>query len=157
MNIKNVLFVCTGNTCRSLMAEGLFKKELKEKDMEHINVCSAGIAACSSFQVPSAVVSLMNKEGIDISKHKPTQINYKLLNEADIILVMEDEHKKYILEHFANINKEDKIFLLKEFAGEKKNGLNINDPIGRSEAYYQFCFEEIKRCLKEIVQNIKKQ
>lgn len=152
---KSVLFVCTGNTCRSVIASGLFKKMLEKEGINFWQVYSAGIAASPSFEIPSFVLSMMREEGIDISGHIPTLLNSKMLNNADLVLVMEDIHKKRILEQFPHIkNSENKIFLLKEFA-QKLGDLNIADPIGQSDEIYKFCAAEIKGSLKKIIQRIK--
>ncbi len=154
MSMKNIFFVCTGNTCRSLMAAVLFEKMLKEEGINSWQVCSAGVAASSFFKVPFPVLCLMKEEGIDVSGHRSTPFSNEMFNKADLILVMEKRHKAKILNQFPRANEDKKIFLLKEFAQEGKD-LEIADPIGQSEKFYKSCMEEIKTSLKKVIQKIK--
>jgi len=150
---KKILFVCTGNTCRSVMAQGLFKKMLKEKGIENVKVSSAGIAALPSFAIYGVLEEVLKEEGIEISNHKPTQITPQIVRDADLILVMERRHKEAILEMAPEV--ENRVFLLKEFAGEKEN-LDIPDPIGQPEEVYRKRLEEIKEYLLKILEKILK-
>ncbi|MCK5534273.1 low molecular weight protein arginine phosphatase, partial [bacterium] len=143
MGIKNIFFVCTGNTCRSVMAAALFEKMLKEEGINSWKVYSAGVAASSFFKIPLFILSLMQEEEIDVSGHHSTQFTDEMLNKADLILVMERIHKNRILKQFPQAKKSDKIFLLKEFAQEGKD-LEVADPIGQSREIYKACKKEIK-------------
>ncbi len=154
MSIKNIFFVCTGNTCRSLMAAVLFKKMLKEEGINSWQVYSAGVAASPFFKVPSPVFYLMKEEGIDVSGHRSAPFDNEMLNKADLILVMERKHKNKILNQFPQAKGSNKMFLLKEFTQEGKD-LEIADPIGQSEEIYKSCMEEIKTSLKKVIKKIK--
>ena len=149
---KRILFVCTGNTCRSVMAQGLLKNMLREKGIENVKVNSAGIAALPSYGIYGLLEKVLKEEGIEISNHKPTQITPQIVRDADLILVMERRHKEAILEMAPEV--ENRVFLLKEFAGEKEN-LDIPDPIGQPEEVYRKRLEEIKEYLLKILEKIK--
>jgi len=148
---KKVLFVCTGNTCRSVMAQELLKKMLKEKGIENVKVSSAGIAALPSYGISGILEKVLKEEDIEPSCHRPTPIDSEVLRDADLILVMEKRHKEAILEIAPEVK--NKAFLLKEFAGEKEN-LDIPDPIGQPEEVYRKRLEEIKGYLLKIVEKI---
>ncbi len=150
---KKILFVCTGNTCRSVMAQGLFKNMLREEGIKDVKVSSAGIAALSSYGIYGLLEKVLKEEDIEISNHKPTQITPQIVKDADLILVMEKRHKEAILEMAPEVK--NRVFLLKEFAGEKKN-LDIPDPIGQPEEAYRSRLEEIKGYLVKILKKIKK-
>jgi len=149
---KKILFVCTGNTCRSVMAQGLLKNMLREKGIENVKVNSAGIAALPSYGIYGVLEKVLKEEGIEISNHKPNQITPQIVKDADLILVMERRHKEAILEMAPEV--ENRVFLLKEFAGEKEN-LDIPDPIGQPEEVYRKRLEEIKEYLLKILEKIK--
>ena len=150
---KKILFVCTGNTCRSVMAQGLFKNMLREKGIENVKVSSAGIAALPSFAIYGVLEKVLKEEDIEISNHKPTRVTPQIVKDADLILVMEKRHKEAILEMAPEVK--NRVFLLKKFAGEKKK-LDIPDPIGQPEEAYRKRLEEIREYLLKILEKIKK-
>jgi len=149
---KKVLFVCTGNTCRSVMAQELFKKMLREQGIEHVQVSSAGIAALPSYGISGLLEKVLKEEDIEPPYHKPTPINSEILKNADLILVMERRHREAILEIAPEAK--NRVFLLKEFAGEKEN-LDIPDPIGQPEQVYRSRLEEIRGYLLKVLEKIK--
>lgn len=149
---KKILFVCTGNTCRSAMAEALLKKLLKDNYMEGVEVWSKGLAGSSALKIPPIVIELMNEEGIDITKHVSQPLLDRDILSADLILVMEEYHKERILQFFPETKS--KVFLLKEFAGEEQD-LEILDPIGQENEVYRVCEQELKKCLIKIIDKIK--
>lgn len=150
---RKILFVCTGNTCRSVMAQGLFKNMLREEGIKDVKVSSAGIAALPSFAIYGVLEKVLKEEDIEISNHKPTRVTPQIVKDADLILVMEKRHKEAILEIAPEVK--NRVFLLKKFAGEKKN-LDIPDPIGQPEEAYRSRLEEIREYLMKILKKIKK-
>lgn len=149
---KKILFVCTGNTCRSVMAQGLLQKILKEKGIENVEVRSAGIAALPSYGIYGVLEKILREENIEISNHRPNQITVDIVRDSDLILVMERRHKEAILEMAPEVK--DRVFLLKEFAGETEN-LDIPDPIGQPEDVYRKRLLEIKQYLLKILDKVK--
>jgi len=141
-----ILFVCTGNTCRSVMAELILKKMAEEKGIEGIEVSSAGTAAFPYYKIHGELEKVMKKKGLDTSSHSATQINNALIGDSDIILVMEQKHKDYICAMQPRAGT--KVFLLREYAGEK-DGKGIPDPIGMPEKVYSAAFKEIEKYLEK--------
>lgn len=126
---------------------------LREEGIKDVKVSSAGIAALSSYGIYGLLEKVLKEEDIEISNHKPTQITPQIVKDADLILVMEKRHKEAILEMAPEVK--NRVFLLKEFAGEKEN-LDIPDPIGQPEEAYRRRLEEIKGYLVKILKKIKK-
>ncbi len=148
-----ILFVCTGNTCRSVLAEGYMTKFCKDANINWIEIKSCGTAAMPTYKIPVVVLSLLKDEGIDVSSHIPTPINKFLVDGSDLILVMENVHKQEIMRRYQGCDS--KLFLLKEFAGEKEN-TEIFDPIGQSEEIYIERANEIKETVKKAFDKILK-
>lgn len=155
-DIKSILFVCTGNSCRSVMAEGLMKKYLKESGRTDIEIASAGIGAMNGFPPTDETVEVMKEEGIDISGSRSKLITRDMVDKADLVLTMEDMHKKEIIRRAPE--SASKIHLLKEFGSDPKNTKNsdndIEDPIGMPVGIYRECLSQIKKEIERIVKLI---
>ena len=151
----NVMFVCTGNACRSVMAEALFKKTLAEKSTQRINVKSRGTAASKTYRVPPIVLSLMSEKDIDLKGHKSTQLTKTCVETSDLILVMDEHHKQYISKHFPE--SLGKVFLIKDYAEVKSKHREIFDPIGQPDEVYFKAMKEIELCVKNISKKMEKE
>lgn len=106
--IQNILVLCIGNICRSPIAEGLLKAALPEK-----RVYSAGIGALIGRPADPFSIQLMQEQGIDISAHRAQSLASWMVSEADIILVMDLEQKRFIEQQYAS--SKGKVFRLGEF------------------------------------------
>ncbi|MDI6703132.1 MAG: low molecular weight protein arginine phosphatase [bacterium] len=149
--MKSILFVCTGNTCRSVIAENMLKRWLNGCQLR-LEVRSAGISVTPQTPVPHYILELLKKEGISEIYHKTTPLTEEQIKEASLILVMESFHKQRILDLFPETK--DKVYLLKEYVGEKEN-LDILDPFGGLEEGYETCFSQIKGCITKLVEILK--
>ena len=148
-----ILFVCTGNTCRSAMAERLAKKIIKEKQLD-ISVCSAGIYAFSGESASYNSISVMKEYDVDILMHKSTSIQEINLNDIDYIFCATTNHKNYILDNYKNIMA--KVYTIKEYAefDNYKEDPNIKDPWGYDINSYRACAAEISICVEKIINKL---
>ncbi|MFW5980419.1 MAG: ribose 5-phosphate isomerase B [Halanaerobiaceae bacterium] len=143
--MPTILFVCTGNTCRSPMAEYLLKDLIKNKQ-NGWKVKSAGINALPGMGVNEKVNKVLAEEGIKTKNHKTSRITPELLEDVSIILTMTAVQKDLLSKM---LEQEDKVFTLKEFVGNYED-INISDPYGQNLAVYR----DLKKELKEILKNL---
>jgi len=144
-----ILIVCTGNTCRSPMAEGIFISLIKENNIE---VSSAGTYAYDGDNAAQHAIKALEKIGIDISNHKSTLVHHDLIDKADIILTMTNSHKESIIKKFPE--SKNKVFLLNEYAYD--NIKDVADPYGGSLKDYEIARDEIYKAIEEIVKKLKR-
>ncbi|NLM42319.1 MAG: low molecular weight protein arginine phosphatase [Firmicutes bacterium] len=155
---KSILFVCSGNTCRSVMAEYLLKHRAKEAGLE-LEVQSAGLHAFAGDEAAQNAVEALAELGITAEGHRSRRVQPWLLEQADLILAMTKSHKEELLrmapEHAG------KIFLLKEYAHLLSTGkevadsvekdYEIRDPYGQPLDVYRRSLEEIDSAVRVIV------
>ena len=145
------LFVCTGNTCRSPLAEGLFRKLLADRLGCGIDelvrngylVQSAGLAAASGGSASYESVELLQRRGIDMASHSSQPLSETLLTASNHIFTMTNGHRDAILRYRADLA--DKVEVL------RRDGSDVVDPIGGGMVEYQRCEREIEESLRAII------
>lgn len=143
-----ILFVCTGNTCRSPMAEAIFNKF---NDIDNTSAISAGVAAIhNSIISKNASKVIKDNLELEVTDRIAVQLDEKLLNEADLILTMTRSAKNYILNSFSEV--EQKIFTLKEYVGGVGDVL---DPYGGDTEIYSQTFNELNKLINLLLEKIK--
>lgn len=145
---KSVLFVCTGNSCRSVMAEYLLRHMLKGRD---VDVHSAGTGVFISSSASAETISVLRREGIDATLHTSQPLHSILLKKADLVLVMTRAHRQQVLERVPGVEK--RVYLLREFTNLPRgftNDLDIPDPIGKPAEAYEECLLMIKEAVLKI-------
>lgn len=147
--IFRILFVCTGNTCRSPMAEGILKKMLRENGIDYIQISSAGTDSWRGCPASLPALEVGKSSGIDLTSHSSRKLTQEMLREADLILAMSKRHLDYIKK--LNQDAIEKSFLLKSFPqGSDGESFWIDDPVGGTSDGYRRCFSDLKRNIERI-------
>ena len=141
----HILFICTGNTCRSPMAEGYFRYLISKNKNAKMTASSAGTFA-GDGELPSPnSVRTMKDIGIDISKYRSSALTHEMLDKADIIIAMTMSHKHFVGQMSAEAVKKTK--LLGEYSS---GGEDVSDPFGGGADVYSFCFNTMKGSLENL-------
>lgn len=156
--MKSVLFVCTGNTCRSPMAAALLKHYAQQAGME-VRVASAGLGAFTGDSASEHAQAAMAELGLDLTDHRSRKFHPALAEEFDLILVMTENHRRHLLQTAPELGP--KVFLLGEYSRMVRSGeelteqeakvYEIADPFGQSLDVYRKVRDDIARAVQGIV------
>ncbi len=145
--LKHILFICTGNSCRSPMAEAILKRILKEMGKEDIEVDSRGIVDLKGAPATVNAKLVCREHGIELGKRHSKQISREAIKSADIILVMEQFHIDMLRTHYPEYM--GKVHLLTDFCSSAEG--DIDDPLGGGISSYRRIFTLLETCINEMV------
>lgn len=143
-----LLFVCTGNTCRSPMAEVIARSRVDALGWRQVQVGSAGVGAWDGSPASEGAVRAAAARGLDLSEHQSTLLTPEMVESADLILTMSASHLVRALE----LGAEDRVAMLTSFASEGDavdGGPGIPDPIGGPDEEYAATFEVLDELIEQ--------
>ena len=133
MKFKRILCVCTGNICRSPLAEGYIRQQWRAA-----TVSSAGIVAVVGGQMPAEAAAIADEQQLDLKDHQGRQISSDILASVDLVLVMERGQLDWLTQTFPEAR--GRVFLLSHWSG----GHDIADPYRKNRVFFNEIYDQIK-------------
>lgn len=143
----NILFVCSGDTCRSSMASAIMREKINNKNLKGLNCSSSGLFVTHEIFMNENAKKALKFLGIKPGKHRATQLTEELIKQYTYVLTMTNEQRETILNRFPYFKN---VFSLNEFVGAE----NIADPYGKGEAAYVTVANYLDLVTDEIIKKL---
>ena len=154
--LKKIVFICTGNTCRSPMAEYLLKKVLKKEKLRGFKVCSAGVGAKKGDLMNPKTAHVLEENGVSIGKFASAPVNDKLLKEAFAFVCMTERHADYLMDMRWNVLRksgeediENNVYSFAQLAG-----CEVPDPYGKDVDAYRYVYQLLEGGMYAIIDGL---
>lgn len=150
---RTVLFVCTGNQCRSAAAEAIFRNLAREADLEIIATSGGTLPHPGGCPAQPATVEAASEQGYDLGHHRSQAVTRALLRQADVVLAMAHEHVLRLAR--AHPHESSRVHLFRPYClGQEPADPSVDDipdPVGEPLAVHRECVAEIARCLEHLI------
>lgn len=147
--MSDIVFVCTGNICRSPMAEGLMRHRFEVAGIHSVNVTSMGIHGLDNVPATLEARQVCEENGFDISEHRSRSIVAEEIQDADFVFCMEPIQQKFLHTYFPW--QKEQIVLLAAWPGKPNRKSIVTDPMGKHIDVYRKIFDVISGHLDRVM------
>ena len=145
-----ILFVCSGNTCRSPLAEAIARQLAADRGLHDVTVASAGISAWEGAPASDGSLLVAMERGLDLSAHRARLLDRAMVDDAELILCMGPQHRDAAVA----TGGEGKAFLLTEWASRGEDARGVSDPYGGDLAGYRRAADDIAAALEKVFDRV---
>jgi protein-tyrosine-phosphatase len=146
----NLLFVCSGNTCRSPLAEAIASAALHERGWRHVAVASAGTGAAAGTPASENSVLIGAEHGLDLSGHRSRTLSEDIVDWADLVLAMSPSHIAAVVD----MGGAEKVAMLTDFTEGPGIGAPIDDPFGGDPDAYRRAYDQIAAAIEGLLSKL---
>ena len=148
----NLLFVCSGNTCRSPLARVIAERMLQVRGWSHVRVESAGTSAIPGAPASAQALAVAEEHGMDLSPHRSRPLSRELLAWADLVLAMSPAHVARV----ASLDGGDRVLLVTAFLEGPEAGLPVQDPFGGDLDEYRLTYAQLATALDAVMERLER-